>query len=449
MSRLEISLLGTFRVQFDGTDISDVLRTRKERALLAYLAEEPPRLQPREKVAEFFWPNRPETYARMNLRQALLGLRKAFGGEEQTNSFLEVSDDVVEFSHKHVWMDTTTFNAYIQITKSHPHLELHNCQECINQLEEAVELYRGDFLSDLILNEVTAFQEWAVFNRERYIRSMINALQSLSKAYFHRSNFDQAHKYAWRYVEMAPLEESAHRLLMRLLTKSGRRNAALQQYQLCKSIIARELGIDPSPETQQLYSMILNNQPIERIDTGSLAGKLPRTPRGTRPLKPPTGPLYDPNTEMPLRAIFLDRLRHAIMRMKRNQSNALLISLSVSFPYHEHFLPDLKKQIDVMVARRLTGSVREDDTVAKVIENEYALILEDIQDLEGVPGIITKINKVFSTPLQVQDQKIQIRLAIGWSIYPQDGRDPGTLINKADIAMRTNRLQQNIHHNQK
>jgi diguanylate cyclase (GGDEF)-like protein len=135
--------------------------------------------------------------------------------------------------------------------------------------------------------------------------------------------------------------------------------------------------------------------------------------------------------------------------MKRNQSNALLISLSVSFPYHEHFLPDLKKQIDVMVARRLTGSVREDDTVAKVIENEYALILEDIQDLEGVPGIITKINKVFSTPLQVQDQKVQIRLAIGWSIYPQDGRDPGTLINKADIAMRTNRLQQNIHHNQK
>ncbi|MBE0686415.1 MAG: hypothetical protein IH585_10475, partial [Anaerolineaceae bacterium] len=335
MSKLEISLLGPFRVHFDGSDLSDFLRTRKERALLAYLAEEPPRQQPREKVAEILWPNRPETYARMNLRQALLGLRKAFGGEEQTNSFLEVADEIIQFDHQQVWMDTHSFSQYIENSNGHPHIELHNCQECMNQLEEAVEMYRGDFLSDLILSDATAFQEWAVFNRERYFRCMINALQALSKAYFHRSNFDQAHKYAWQYVELAPLEESAHRLLMRLLTKSGRRNAALQQYQLCKSIIARELGIEPSPETQNLYNMILNNQPIERIDTSSLSGKLPKSPRGTRPLKPPTGPLYDPNTEIPLRAIFLDRLRHAIMRMKRSQLNALLISLTVTFPYHE------------------------------------------------------------------------------------------------------------------
>jgi DNA-binding SARP family transcriptional activator/GGDEF domain-containing protein len=445
MSRLEISLLGPFRVHFDGNDLSDILRTRKERALLAYLAVEPARLQPREMVAEFFWPNRPETYARMNLRQAMLGLRKAFGGEDQIADFLEVSDESIEFMHKQVWMDTTAFDGYIQSSKLHPHIDLHNCQECINQLEEAVDLYRGDFLSDLILNEVTGFQEWAVFNRERYFRSMINALQALAKAYYHRSNFDQTYKYAWRYVEMAPLEESAHRLLMRLLTKSGRRNAALQQYQLCKSIIARELGIEPSPETQKLYTMILNNQPIERIDTGNLVGKLPQTPRGTRPLKSPTGPLYDPNTEIPLRSIFMDRLRHALMRMKRNQSNALLISLTVSFPYHEHLLPDLKKQVEVLVVRRLLGTVREDDTVAKVNDNEYALVLEDIHNPEVVPAIINKISNAMNSPLQVKDQRVQTRLAIGWSLYPQDGRDPATLINKADIAMRTDRLQQNIH----
>ncbi len=350
----------------------------------------------------------------MNLRQALLGLRKAFGGEEQTDSFLNISDEAILFLPEDVWMDTRAFSEYIEKSNGHPHIELHNCQECINQLEEAVEIYRGDFLSDLILSDATAFQEWAVFNRERYFRSMINTLQALSKAYFHRSNFDQAYKYAWRYVELAPLEESAHRLLMRLLTKSGRRNAALQQFQLCKSIINRELGIEPSPETQNLYQMILKNQPIERIDTGSLAGKLLQTPRGTRPLKPPTGPLYDPNTEMPLRAIFLDRLRHAIMRMKRNQSNALLISLCISFPYHEHMTPELKQQIEVLLARRLMGTVREDDTVAKVNDNEYALVLEDIHDQEVVPDIISKISKAMNSPLQLQDQRIQfVWLSVG------------------------------------
>jgi DNA-binding SARP family transcriptional activator/GGDEF domain-containing protein len=448
MIRLEIFLLGTFRVQFDGTDISDFLRTRKERALLAYLAEEPARLQTREKISEFFWPNRPETYARMNLRQAFLGLRKAFGGEETMDCFLEINDDTVEFNHLQVWLDTITFNQHIQESKKHPHLELHTCQDCLNHLEESVNLYRGDFLNNLMLGELTGFQEWAIFQRERYFRNMITGLQSLSKAYFRRSNFDLANKYAWRYVEMAPLEESAHRLLMRLMTISGRRNAALQQYQLCKSIISRELGIEPSSETQLLYSQILNNQPIERIDTGSLAGKLPK-PYQTRPLRPPTGPLYDPNTEIPLRAIFMDRLRHALARMKRNQCNAVLISLSVSFPYDEHLLPDLKKQIDILVARRLVGSVREDDTVARLQDNEYGLVLEDIHQPEVVADIIKKIKGSVGSLIQVQDQRIQIRLAIGWAIYPLDGNDPATLLNKADIAMRTDKLQQNIHQNQK
>jgi DNA-binding SARP family transcriptional activator/GGDEF domain-containing protein len=444
MIRLEIFLLGNFRVQFDGTDISDSLRTRKERALLAYLAEEPARLQTREKIAEFFWPNRPETYARMNLRQAFLGLRKAFGGEENMNSFLEINDETVEFNHQKVWVDSNTFSHHIQESKEHPHIELHSCQDCLNHLEESVNLYRGDFLNNLMLGELTSFQEWAIFQRERHFRNMISTLQSLSKAYFRRSNFDLANKYAWRYVELAPLEESAHRLLMRLMTISGRRNAALQQYQLCKSIISRELGIEPSSETQILYTQILNNQPIERIDTGSLAGKFPKTYQ-TRPLRPPTGPLYDPNTEIPLRAIFMDRLRHAISRMKRSQGNAALISLSVSFPYHEHIQPDLKKQVDTLLVRRLLGSVREDDTVARINENDYALILEEINDPEVVQKIMLKITKAVGSPMQIQEQRFQVRLAVGWSIYPQDGNDPATLLNKADIAMRTDKLQQNIH----
>ena len=444
MSRLQLSLLGTFRISFDGNNVSDVLRTRKERALLAYLAEEPPRLQSREKVAEFFWPNRPEAYARMNLRQALLGIRKAFGGDEITSSFLDVTDDSIEFNHKHVWMDTSTFTDYIQSSKTHPHVDLHHCQDCINQLEEAVDLYRSDLLYDLVLNEVTGLQEWVVFNRERYFRNMIDALKDLSKAYFRRNNFDQAYKFAWRYVEMAPLEESAHRMLMRLLSKNGRRSAALQQYQLCKSIISRELGIEPSPETQFLYSQILNNQPIDRIDTGTLSGKI-SAPRGNRAYKAPTGPLYDPNSEIPLKAIFMDRFKHAISRMKRSQTHALLISINFSFPTRDHFLPDLKKQIDVLLARRLVGSLRESDTVARIADNDYSLVLEDIHDPQVIPAIIQKINKSINSPLKLHDQSIQIKAAIGWAIYPQDGRDPATLINKADIAMRTDKLQKNIH----
>lgn len=88
MEKLKIFLFGNFQVHLDDADITDSLRTRKERALFAYLAEEPAILQTREKVAEFFWPNRPETYARMNLRQALAGLRRSLGGDENANLVL-------------------------------------------------------------------------------------------------------------------------------------------------------------------------------------------------------------------------------------------------------------------------------------------------------------------------------------------------------------------------
>ena len=438
MKKLEIFLFGNFQVHLNGTEITDLLRTRKERALLAYLAEEPAILQTREKIAEFLWPNRPENYARMNLRQALLGLRKTIEGEKRSHNFFEITDETVEFSHKNVWLDTKTFSNNLQVIKQHPHHELQNCPDCLDKMVKAVEIYRGDFLSDLFLNEVTAFQEWAIFQRERHFRNLINALQTLSKAFYFNSNMELAYKYAYRYVEMAPLEESAHRLLMRLLTINRRRTAALQQYQLCKSIIKNELGIEPSMETQRLYEKIQNNQPIERIDTGSLNGKLVSSQGKGSELT--TEPLYDPYTAIPLRMIFMDRLHHALVRTKRNQTNAAIVLLSLSFPMNPDLKPDQKDQVDTLLVRRMIGSVREDDTIARMQEDEYGIILEDIKDPAVIPMIIQKIKTAVSSPLQLPDLKIQTQVALGWSACPLDGFEVDGLLSKAEVAMRTEKM---------
>ena len=106
MNQLEISLLGAIKVKFDGEDVTENLRTKKERAILAYLAEESGRSHTRSIIAEFFWPDRPENYARMNLRQALLGIRKAFGGEKNTIPFLRITEDSVRFFPGKAWLDT-------------------------------------------------------------------------------------------------------------------------------------------------------------------------------------------------------------------------------------------------------------------------------------------------------------------------------------------------------
>jgi diguanylate cyclase (GGDEF)-like protein len=434
MNQIEISLLGAIKVKFDGEDVTENLRTKKERAILAYLAEESGRSHTRPIIAEFFWPDRPENYARMNLRQALMGIRKAFGGEKNTTPFLRITEDTVRFLPDTAQLDTVICREHFQTVKNHKHDHLHTCSECINHLNQIIELNRGEFLEDLVLGDVAGFQEWIVFRRERYFRNLLDTLQLLSKVYYKQGDYDQAYWFVWRYVDLAPLEESAHRLLMSLLSLSGRRNAALQQYEFCKSIIEREFGLEPSAETQQLYAKIKNGLPIDLIDTGEL-GRNKKIKSGSLK-KITTDQLYDPITRIPNRPLFMDRLRHTISRMERSRLMAAVFILSFSYPRNSKIPPDSMKEIQQHLVRRLVAVVREGDTVAMLQENEFALILEEIKDPMVIEKITNKIRKAVESQLVVDGKRIELHLSIGSSLFPIDSSDPISLLSKADVSMR-------------
>ena len=93
MNRLAISLLGSLQATLGTENIVPAFRTKKERALFAYLVAEKGTQPHRDFLGELFWPDRPEGYARMNLRQALLGVRKAIQGKDHLTNFLIISDD--------------------------------------------------------------------------------------------------------------------------------------------------------------------------------------------------------------------------------------------------------------------------------------------------------------------------------------------------------------------
>ena len=68
-------------------------------------------------------------------------------------------------------------------------------------------------------------------------------------------------KAAQKLVELDPLYEGGHRSLMRIYDKLGRHSAALQQFQLCKDIISRELDSEPNEDTIRLYEAIRASTP--------------------------------------------------------------------------------------------------------------------------------------------------------------------------------------------
>ncbi len=270
MSPLSISLLGQFQLELDNQNITDALRTAKERALLAYLSVELDRAHTREILAELLWPEKPEGVARTNLRQALLGVRRAIGDRDLTKPYLNVEDETIQFNRNQpYWIDTEAFNTHIQNTFTHTHRSLETCLYCAQHLQAAVDLYRGDFMEGSLLLDSPGFQEWVIFQREQYLRYLLSALQTLCDYFRLVGKFELAHKYAYRLVSLDPLDESAHRRLMVVLAMSGKRAAALEQFLTCRRILQSELGVAPSIETITLNDKIKNGEAL-RIDTGTL-----------------------------------------------------------------------------------------------------------------------------------------------------------------------------------
>ena len=146
---------------------------------------------------------------------------------------------------------------------------------------------------------------------------------------------------------------------------------------------------------------------------------------------------HDVLTELPNRALFTDRLEHALARSRIAQSQVAVLFLdmdrfkmindTLGHDVGDHVLRDL--------ARRLRGCVREGDTVARLGGDEFAVIIEDVVDVHPVESVARKILEMLTQPFYWQDRELFITTSIGISLFPEDGNDPKALLKNADIAM--------------
>jgi DNA-binding SARP family transcriptional activator len=259
IARLSIRLLGRLEIQLDKKPLSG-LESDKVRALLAFLAVSKALPHRREKLATLLWSDWPEKSARANLRRALANLRKALGDREATRPFLLVTRQTIQFDpSSDAWVDVIAFTDLLSSGFPQPSDWARDPPvdpQTIRRLENAVELYRGEFLEGFSLADSPAFDEWVVFQQEQLHREVIDALRFLSDWYEDRSDWEAALQYAWRQVELDPWRESGHRQVMRLLAYSGQRSAALAQYVACCQLLDEELGVSPEEDTVRLYGRI-------------------------------------------------------------------------------------------------------------------------------------------------------------------------------------------------
>jgi DNA-binding SARP family transcriptional activator len=255
VTQLTLFLLGPLQVRLDDQPVAG-LAYAKVRALLVYLAIER-RPHGRDALAEFFWPGQSSAAARRSLRVALTTLRQAIGDQTAPIPFLIATRESVQVNAAStVSLDITSFTDLLRASETHAHPVGALCPECAARLTQAVRLYRGDFLQQLVVHGSAAFDAWVTLLQEQLHCSALEALAQLTSYHERNGEDDLARQYAWRQLSLELWNEAAHRCVMRVLLRKGQRGAALAQYARCRQVLADELGVEPSAETVELYEQI-------------------------------------------------------------------------------------------------------------------------------------------------------------------------------------------------
>ncbi|HUF76589.1 MAG TPA: AAA family ATPase, partial [Longimicrobiales bacterium] len=253
------------------------LASKKAQALLARLALRPGRTQPRDALTALLWADTDDRQARHSLRQTLLDLRKALGAGKRAL----IDGDQLGLDPSVIDVDVAAFEQLV-------------AQGTPESLEGAAALYQGELLEGFTLREA-AFEEWLQAQRERLRESALEAMARLLSLQTEGGATEPAIRTAVRLLALDPLQEGVHRMLMRLYARQGRRAGALRQYQVCVSVLQRELGVEPEPATKAVYQEILRDQQARAV--------VPRSPERaqSRSRRRPSPPRADPRSpETPL-----------------------------------------------------------------------------------------------------------------------------------------------------
>ena len=233
---LVIKLLGDFAV-VDGVTRRDI-RSRKSRALLAYLAVHAEKAIARDRLAALLWSDTETQFGRTNLRQTLSTLKKSIG--DAADSVIKTDRDVVLLVGQVCDIDVVELRRGIESERSP---------------DDLIRLYRGELLHDFPAID-PAFDEWAVRERELLCNDYAGALRNHLKIHNTQAVTDPAMDWACSLLQILPSDELAHRVLMKGYFERGERQAALVQYRACEDSLRTELEVEPSAETQQLRDRI-------------------------------------------------------------------------------------------------------------------------------------------------------------------------------------------------
>jgi diguanylate cyclase (GGDEF)-like protein len=146
---------------------------------------------------------------------------------------------------------------------------------------------------------------------------------------------------------------------------------------------------------------------------------------------------HDSLTGIPNRSVFYDRLRQKLSKASNKYENFGIISLDM----------DGLKEINdncghrcgdaaiKEIALRISGTLRESDTVSRLGGDEFGIIVSNVEDRNDIRALIHQIDSEITKPFEFEGQELSLRASIGYAIFSEDGIELEVLIEKADKSM--------------
>ncbi len=255
---MRIRLLGGFEITSpEGRPVR--FATRKTSLLFAALVLAGRRGHRREQLSEAFWPGRSNGQARNSLRQALVDIRRSFPTIKDATVHIDGDQEAIALIAGPDDADISIFDRKLE-------------QGGAADLAFAADLYRGGVLAGEAIPE--ELDEWFGPYLDRYQRKALQLVDRLSLALPIPGSAEETacEGLAERLLASDPTAEAAHRALIRIHAHRGHENAALRQFELCRTALKKQLDAEPEAQTSSLAASLQSRERTGHQQPGPSSG---------------------------------------------------------------------------------------------------------------------------------------------------------------------------------
>ncbi|MBI3537606.1 MAG: tetratricopeptide repeat protein [Chloroflexi bacterium] len=236
-SVLQVFTLGQERFTLGGAEVN-ALRPQVREVFLFLLSHHPHGAR-REELWELCWQDLSAERADAVLRLTITRIRKALCAVTLSNGWYALTPE-------NFWYDVYEFELGLAEAS-----RASTARARVPRLQQALELYHGDYLARLDA-------QWVIIERERLRKAYLYAMLSLAQAHDEVGDFAFALRTFDKVCIEEPFLEAAWLGTMKTYLRMGNRAAALETYEQLKTILKKEMEIEPSPELQEFHRRIID-----------------------------------------------------------------------------------------------------------------------------------------------------------------------------------------------